>query len=104
MPPINRPLLKRDAEALPRLLAASLHSALPMPLRVALSRAALTQQLSAAFSRIAESPDADLVALIDALGVELGAIRGARAPIDGEYLRVHPELAGALDRTVARLG
>jgi hypothetical protein len=104
VPPIDRNLLQRDLRLLPSLLAGSLHNALPMPLRMAVSREVLTQQLSGACSRLAGSPDADLVALIDALGQELGAIRGARAPLDASYVDAHPGLAAALDRTVKRLG
>jgi hypothetical protein len=104
MPPIDRQILRQDLRLLPRLLAGSLHSALPMPLRMAVSREVLIQQLSGACSRLAESPDADLVPLIDTLGQELGAIRGILAPIDQAYLEAHPGLAAALDRTVKRLG
>jgi len=103
MPLIDRPLLRRDLTLLPEILASSLHAAMPLPLRMAVSQAALTSQLSAACSRLAESPDADLVPLIDALGKELGAIRMARAPIDQAYLEAVPGLREALNRTIRRL-
>lgn len=104
MPLIDRPLLSRDLEALPGLLAGSLHSALPGPLKLMVSREVLTRELSQACSRLWGSPDADLAGLIDALALELGAIRGFLPPLDRAYLDAHPGLAEALDRTVRRLG
>jgi hypothetical protein len=101
---VDRPLLRRDLGVLPRLLAASLHSALPTPLKLMVSREVLTRELSQACSRLEESSDADLAALIDALGQELGALRGARQAIDGVYVAAHPGLPAALDRVVRRLG
>ncbi len=104
MSQIDRPLLQRDLEALPRLLAPSLHGALPKPLRMMVSQEVLTRELSQACLRLAESSDDDLALLIDALGNELGALRGLREPIGAAYLEAHPTLPGALDRTVRRLG
>lgn len=105
MPLINRPLLHRDLSALSRSLGVSLNARLTPQLRAGLAilRVDLTRELSRACSQLEESSDAELAAVIDALGRELGALRGAREPLDAAYLEAHPEIAGALAAILGRL-
>jgi hypothetical protein len=104
MPPIDRHLLHRDLETLAGLLERGLISrlsALPFPLNLAYSPAVLTRELSAAFSRLEESPDEDLAPVIDALARELGVIRGALP--QGASSLDNPEVPAALGRIVGRI-
>lgn len=116
-PPINRELVAKDLERLASWLSpliedrlrflstvggllASLQSA-PLlgrripPELVARLQASPAQMTSGALARLLELPDPELAALLDALGHELGAWRGALAPLTDEELA---DVRPAVDR------
>jgi hypothetical protein len=94
-PPVNRPLLTRDLGRLGRSLASTAEGRLPAALRWTLSKSGV--DLSQASSGISSAPlaldDETLALLLDALSIEIGAIRGVRAPLE-----MTPELEVALGR------
>ena len=100
--PIDRRLLKRDLDRVAKLLTEGLTpklAALPFPLNRLARPVALNSMLSRACSVLASAPDDELVPVIDALGRELGAIRGQLAPLE----EPQPELAEAAGRLIERL-
>ncbi|MHB8420642.1 MAG: globin family protein [Myxococcales bacterium] len=94
-PPIDRELLSRDLIRLGHSIAVLADRRLPAPLKWALQRSGV--DLSRVSSEISSHPlaldDGTLALLIDALAIELGAIRGVRAPLE-----VTPELEAAFAR------
>lgn len=116
MPPIDRPLMTRDLEALSELIgseiqtrldalaSASLPIPLPfgrsidLPLGLILQRLPLgspRQRISDVLGSLLALDDADLAAILDLVGQQLGAWRGSLPPVEPAQLEA---LAPAITR------
>ena len=94
-PPIDRPLLTRDLARVAASVATVAEGRLPFPIRWALLKAGT--DLSRVSSEISSQPlaldDDDWALILDAIAIEIGAIRGVRSPLE-----VTPALRAALER------
>lgn len=87
-PQLDRPLLEADLRRLCQAIGTKMLARLSPGLQFVLkrSRVDLASATWDALSPVLESPDAELVAAIDALGVTMGAWRGANEPLPAEVL------------------
>lgn len=102
-PPIDRALIGLDLDRLATILAPLVEGRLPSGASLVarlMGSSSVSDLMSRSFRQVLGLDDDELGELIDAAGVELGAWRGVRRPLDDAYLSAHPAAAPAARRFV----